>query len=410
MMTEESKAAAEVSAPLRAEGDVPESGKASGKLSSKIRFGLMGAGGLAVLALLIWLIVGRVQAFTLDSDKKSLSKDLRSRNDQLANVTRVMQKYKDALDASRFEAETVRNKNAQLHKEIGIREETIDELRTKLAAKESENDILRGTIKEQQQTIGEQKAKMEELQNNMDELTDKYELLYSDMRMSTSMVNQQLQNNQALGKQLEALKTELKSMEELIGKLNWELVTAKEKLGDEQLKNAIQWTSLQLIEKKYKYSVTVESKFKGKRGSCSTDDFYKVAKDLQPNLFLATEASSGLIFGGYTEKTWATDEHEFKTDANAFTFSATNHAVCTLIEPTKAISTKRERDGKKVLLAFGGNDISLGDDCVGGNTHTVIPNYSYTCPKVGPANFYTEERKPVLSQFEFFRITVVQKP
>lgn len=274
-----------------------------------------------------------------------------------------------------------------------------------MGEKEAVNEIIRAELKKQVDNNTALARIIEALKYEIDEDEEQILELMTEMQMAVSILNQELNINQALEKQLDALQDELTRRGELIGKLNLEVDRLREELGDEVKKGSLQWLQLKLIELKYGITTDVKKVYTGTKQSCDSQKFYDQIKGLHPNLFLATERATGLTFGGFTEQTWETTS-PFKGDPMAFTFSASNRAVCKIKDENLAINTDREREGKKLMLTFGNYDITLVDNCLLDSAHTIKVNQNYECPQVGYPNFYTRDEHPTLSSFEFYTVDI----
>eukprot|EP01022_Parablepharisma_sp_SALTPOND_P027694 TRINITY_DN673_c0_g1_i2.p2 TRINITY_DN673_c0_g1~~TRINITY_DN673_c0_g1_i2.p2 ORF type:complete len:467 (+),score=69.40 TRINITY_DN673_c0_g1_i2:1750-3150(+) len=374
-------------------------------MPKKVKVTLFAIIGIVIFCFLIWLFVGRIESYSIDSENEDLHEKLDKKEAELKQEREKNENLAKQLGTTRLELEGIRNKNAQLHEELKIRDELIDELRGKVAEKEVENELLKETIKSHEKTIEHQKGKIEAQEMEIEELKSDVDKIYSDTRMIVSILNQELNRNQALTKEVDLLQERVSEQQKLIGNLTQEIQQLNEEISDVKQKNALQWVQLVLIEKQNGVKTNVKSVYKATKESCDSEEFYQKINDLQPNIFLATESSTGLIFGGYTSQTWENTE-DFKKDDKAFTFSATYKSVCILNDPREAINTQRVRDEKKLLLTYGNYDIVLGDNCLMENSHEIAVNKTYECPNVGPQYFYTEEKNPTLSSFEFFIIDI----
>jgi hypothetical protein len=373
--------------------------------NKKVKFMLYVMVGIALGCILIWLIVGRIQSYITDSDNVELKDKVDKLKHDLNKEADKNKELISKLETMALELESVRNKNAYLHTELKTRQDVIDSLNGKIAAKDEKIIELTKTVNTLNNHVKELTRKLEAQDIVIADLKDDVSELYTDMRLIVSITNQELNRNQGLTKEIDYLEAKVTSQNHIIGNLTWEIHDVKEKLKDEKEANTLDWLKYNLLRRKCKQEVEIASVWKGSKSSCDSERFYNSNKYLKPNLFLATENRTGLVFGGYTTETWENTQ-EFKTDPEALTFSASNKAFCTLTKPEQAINTERTRFTKKLLLTFGGFDIAIADDCLKTSMHEININHSYQCPTSSstPKNFYTEDANPVLSRFEFFTV------
>jgi len=374
--------------------------------NKRIRLAMYIGGAIAIVCFLLWLIVGRVEAYSYDKENDDLRSEMSAKDAAMNAMKKKNDMLAEMLRAAAFEVEGLTNKNAQLHTEVKIREELIDELKGKVGEKEAENDLLKKTIQGQAVIIEDQQHKIEGQADEIEDLNSEYEKLYIDMRMVVSITNQELNRNQALVKEIDTLEDKVAVLEHSIGTLTWKIYSLNEQIHEKTQENTLQWLSLTLLKKHFNLAVEIKSVYKGTRTNCDSKDFYEKIKLQKPNMFLATENSTGLVFGGFTSQDWTEGATPFKEDEYAFTFSGSNKAVCELTNSKEAINTQRERNGKKLMLTFGNFDITLANNCMADRLHEINVNQSYKCPHIGPKFFYTEEKNPYLSSFEFFEVHI----
>ena len=387
----------------------PEDDSTSETKNKKVRLMLYVMVGIALGCILVWLVVGRIQSYVTDSDNVDLKKDIDKLNHDLKKETKKVEELDHKLEIMGLELEGVRNKNAYLHAELKNRQDIIDSLNGKVAAKDEKIIELNKIIVTLNNHVKELTRKNEAQEIVISDLKDDFNELYTDMRFIVSITNQELNRNQALVKEIDYLEAKVTEQNRLIGNLTWEVLDLKEKLKDERDNNVLDWIGYNLLKKRCNTDVKIKSVYKGSKQSCDSNKFYDTIKLMQPNLFLATENNTNLVFGGYTSQNWDSNGG-FKEDAEAITFSATNKAICTLTRSQHAISTERERSNKKLMLTFGDYDITIVDDCMKTKMHEISVNQAYQCPKldISPKNFYTEEKNPILTRFEFYTVEFVK--
>jgi len=364
---------------------------------------IMISAGILVACIFVWLLVGKVESSYLEDDNNNLQKDLDKKDALLQEAIKRNEDLTHIIESLSLEMEGIRNKNAQLHIEITRREEVIDELKGKVAEEDVENEKLKTIIKELNDIIEDQKNEMEAQKLEIENLKDDLDELNSDLHLIVGITNQELNRNQALIKEIDALDDKIKDEQKLIGKLETELFQTREKLYEEQSNNAIQWLQLNLLERKTENRVKVTQVYAASKTDCDSRKFYDLVKDLRPNLFIATEDQTNLMFGGYTAQSWE-NTTPFKSDDKAFTFSISHKKVCEIIDQEYAIYTNRNKEGKDLLLTFGNFDITLNDKCLATTEHLIKPNQNYKCPESTSKYFYTENEHPQLSAFRFYTV------
>jgi len=386
------------------QGAILNEESADGKNKSKkiIIYAIFGVAGLCVL---LWLIIGRAEAYAYDSENDDLKKGAKEKDKEITSLRKDRDKLIEDVSVLKINIDALSNKNAHLREEVRVKDQTIDELKGKVAEKDEENVELKKKIHEHELTIDSLRRKITTLEDKISEITDEANELYLDTRMIASILNQELNRNQALTKEIDSLEATVSQQTALISTLHWKILTMTEELHDAKVANTLQWIGLTLIEKKFKHTVSFENVYKGTRKECDSIKFRKQIEDKSPNFFIATENSTGLIFGGYTSVDW-NGESGFKEDLAAFTFSATHRAICKLNDATKAINIDKKRNNNKLMLTFGNFDITIGDNCIQDKLHEIQLGKTYDCPAVGPKYFYTEEQKPTLSHFDFYKVTV----
>ena len=383
------------------------SGVGAGTGSNKTRLVLYAVAGVAILCIVLWLIIGRVEAYSFDADNDQLRDEIEAKDKQLAEGQKKIDALSGQLESLRFQVEGLNNKNAQLYATIQTRDDTIVELHGKVAEKEVENDALRDVIAKLNATTDELRRKIAVQDEYIAGLKDDVDQLYSDMRLVVGITNQELNRNQALEKEIQSLEDDVKRHTIQIGQLTWELMKTKGDLHEAQVNRTLSWIGMGLAERAVGRRFVAKKIYSATPHSCVSKDFYDTVKTEAPNLFIATELSTGLIFGGYTEVNWTLggDEDLFKNDPNAFTFSGTFLEKCTLIRSAQAINTARRYDMRDLMLTFGNRDISIYDQCLSSHTrHSIQLGKNYMCPTRWPKYFYTNESSPLISSFEFYSV------
>ncbi len=364
--------------------------------------------GIAIVGLIIWLAIGTANSYSYNDDNDSLKDELKKRDLYIANLTKDLNATKTENARLSKENDELILKNNELSVKIETVEEDNEKLRKALAAKEIEVNDLNAMVKKLNKKIEEEERKIEGQQDIIDELQDNADQLYSDTRMIVGILNQELNRNQALQKEIDSLETKVQALSEIIGKQVLEIASLTDALKHEKHETALQWVKTTILENLVKKTVDVKLVYEASLKECGSQElFYEKIKNLKPNLFIATERLTNNTFGGYTSQDWSEIEGGFKTDPAAFTFSGTNRAACTLADPDKAINVDRNRDGKNPIITFGNYDITIGLDCLKNGENVIQLNKSYKCPNVAsPKNFYTEEETPQLSAFEFYQVTI----
>lgn len=327
---------------------------------------------------------------------------------EMQNMTSKYQALVNKTNEMGLELDSLKMRNAYLRDEINRKDATIESLKVLIAEKEV-------TIKDLQTKYENCTRKEEECErvvvmknNQIEELKDESAEYYNDARMVTSLLNSQLNRNQALEKNIDAVEEKAEKIENMNAKLYLEIQSLKQSLIDVSSRGDLQWASLKAMEAALGFRAKIQKIYESDftHRDCNATDFRIRVAEKAPNLFIATEASTGLSFGGYTSKGWSLNGKGWMYDASAFTFSATNMTLCKNTNPEKAIYGGLERDNKKYLMTFGEYDLSIGDSCiVMPRNNLVSPNHTYACPDIGRENFYTQYKNPTLSKFAFYQLS-----
>jgi len=361
---------------------------------------------VAAVGLIGWLAFGTVNSYTCDTDRNDIKEDLNKKNRLVSNLTEEVKMLREKNKNLTEENDELKDENEELNVRVGDLSEENTILRRQVAAKDIIIQDLHSDIAKLNHKIEQLNRHIHSLNETIEELEDSADEIYSDMRLIGGILNQELNRNQALVREIDSLDGEIKKQEELIGQYVLKISGLNEELTKEKYENAMMWLKNTFLEEAKGKKVKIEKVYSGSPTECGTESFYNKIKDIKPNLFLATERNTGYIFGGYTGETWTEAPEGFKPDATAFTFSGTNRLKCTIQDTAHAINTLRKRDNKDYMLTFGNTDIALGQDCFKSANHLIKPNVAYKCPAVEkPEKFYTRDEVPTLSSFEFFTVT-----
>lgn len=364
-------------------------------------------GGIALACVFIWLLFGRISSYYYESQ----AGDLREQsNNQTATITKMEKNIKELtqnIAAMTKTVEGLKNKNQYLKSELELKNATIESLKSVIAQK----DLIIADLSKTNENLTSQvdflKRKNEALNNQIEELKDEVAEYYNDARMVTSLLNTQLNRNQALEKGMDSLEEKNEKLEIEKTQMFWKMANLTNDMQELAFQSAENWVKTQIIIRKKAYTkVVLEKVFSNNGPICERKTFMEAIKDKKPNLFLAMEASTGLIFGGYTTKEWNTaGDNEFLADPDAFTFSASSEQVC----PVKAgngIRRNQSRNEKKVIQAFGnGFEIVIQDSCITAKNNEVNARTDFDCPPNAKiTNFYTMSKNPTILKYKFYRV------
>ena len=368
---------------------------------------IYGGGLLVIVGLLIWAIVGTATGSLCGSDLDSCNSEKGEKQHIIQSLNKRIDTLSDTVAALTAENKLLKQEKKELESIVDMQFDEITKLRSQVSQKEVEVERYKAQLKVQDETIRQLNRKIEVQADQIKELSDATDEYYSDLRMIVGILNQELNRNQALQREIESLEAKLTECTNRVAVQDKEILALKEQLFDANKNRRMSWLHQQLIQHFTSTELKVTPIYKGTQSDCNSEDFYTRFKDLKPNMFIATERHSDLMFGGVTTQSWETAEGLWKNDPYAFTFSLTNETVCKLTNPDHALFTGRTNGTQKVLLTFG-EDISIADKCIAEFNHNIVPNKVYQCPKIeGRENYYTRDAHPHLDSFVFYRVEAV---
>jgi hypothetical protein len=115
--------------------------------------------------------------------------------------------------------------------------------------------------------------------------------------------------------------------------------------------------------------------YRGSQNGFRANDFHSKCNNIA-NTLTIIKSINGLIFGGYTTKTW-NGNHESKYDQNAFIFSITKKEKFNIKQDSGVYAIY----GHHIFgPRFGGADISISDNCNNNNDSYSNFGSSYELP------------------------------
>ncbi len=352
------------------------------------------------------LVFGTVSAFTCGSDRTTLQDDIKSKDTKIKTLSGQLADLKTRYEAIRLDNIRLTKRNTELEYKIDVVEDDNSGLKRQVAAKTLEIEGLNRQLKVLNETVKEKDRMILSLQDTIDQLNEGYDELNSNVRMIVGILNQELNNNQALKKQIDSQAEEIQRLGHVLGAKTNEVLKLKEDLNATQEQDLRDWMRAAILEKQTGKEISLELVYTNSLTECgSMESYYNKIKNISPNVFVATEKASGRKFGGFTTQTWT--EGEFKRDEKAFTFSFTNRGTCAIKNVADAIFTNRKLDNKLPMITFGRYDIMLGQNCIQESNHAIDQGKTFACPS---ANFYTDSAKPTLNSFAFYKVILKDKP
>jgi len=367
--------------------------------SSKMKLIIFIAVGVVLLGSTLGLLISRISA---GMDNDDLSDELTKSKSKVSDLTAkntLLTKQVEALTAENAE---YKHRNEEL--EVRNKELTEDneDLSRQLELKEVQIRKLNAANVELIAKIDALNRKIEVMLDQMKELRDYAEELYTDTRLIVGILNQELNRNQALQKAIDSLEDQLEEQGKLIGQKELKIQKLTEDLLAEKILGGRTWLVNEILTSVTGKRLQLNPVYNNTGATCDAKKFHDAAGSKKPNMFIATERATGAIFGGYTSQDWTGSES--KNDLAAFTFSVSNRLSCKV--PKDGINAIKTDQTK--ILTFGTNDIVIGDSCVIGANNIINLNATYICPNVtSPKYFYTENTKPQLEKFEFYEALVI---
>jgi len=218
-----------------------------------------------------------------------------------------------------------------------------------------------------------------------------------------------------LGKQLNASKEEIDHVNQLRQQCQAELAQERTLLEDcihEKSKLAkqievipalaVDSAKLQLLMEEANYTVTDYLEYRGSEAGYHKADFLKTMRGKRPNV-IVLKTSTGFVFGGCSNVTWDTTNN-YMVDPLAFTFSTSNHKICPIKDPNRAILPE---DG--TLFQFGAGEIKLDTSDSKHPTGTATADKTYDCRAPDPHNFYTDGEYFTISEVLAYSIDIKKK-
>jgi len=378
--------------PAKKEGttETNEKGEVTGK--SRMIMIILLVVGLLLLVIVLWLAIG----WGMDhSDQVSCKDDLDKKEKTIQVLNKTVSELKAANAALVKEVKDVLGR-------IEILIEDNKELKQRAAHLEMEIEVLNKNITDRDRIINKLRNELDRLNETIAELNDNVEELYADMRLIVGILNQELNRNQGLIKEIDYLEGRIEEYKTIISNQDAKIYGLMEQLEKLDESYSVQWLRAEILESLSNKKVSLKQIYSGSALSCNKGDFHKTVDTVSPNAYIAKERETGYAFGGFSSQNWKVEENEYKKDKYAFTFSVKNSGRCTLINEDHAIKVKN--DTTPLLLGHGEDDIFIANNCINETNHKVQVGKTYNCPK--NENFYTLSKTPKLTSFSFYEVKI----
>jgi hypothetical protein len=159
-------------------------------------------------------------------------------------------------------------------------------------------------------------------------------------------------------------------------KQNMNLVTIKNNPDPIIKKNDKPFIAKWILNGRTGKTIELELLYKGKRDGFKASEFHSRCDTRYPTITFISAGTQ--VFGGYTTVPWSSPSPGiFKEDSNAFTFSVTKQAKCSIMSDKRSAAV-RHLEG--VGPTFGSTDIYIGNDCDKNEASYAVGNICYLTP------------------------------
>ena len=252
--------------------------------------------------------------------------------------------------------------------------------------------IMEQVVKVQEVYLNEDKKMMKEQNKTIKELNT---LIGSMNETIHTLIDEKAQ-----------LEEQVANLTKNVTDLNATVAALGEIIKNNNLKNAecqISWLKYKILEEMSGKHINLKKVYSSPGDECDARKFRSKCGNISPSAFIATEKTTGLQFGGFTNEKFD-GKSDWKTDNHAFTYSLTTLAKCNITNPARAIySGETYRLIDRPTLDFGEWDIWVTEKCLSGNT-LVQPEKTYHCPSNDVPHFYSSVANPKLAGFDFYQV------